>query len=124
MIDAADSAFLVASEEERGAAMRAAVVHHADPAGAVAKRDQLLAKQHQPDRRAVALELRGLRGRNPVLPHQLAHHRSGTDLREFLSFRGTCHRTLPMRRCAAHLRCGGAPLFDRILSRTAVAWWP
>src|SRR5438105_8536273 len=104
MIDAADSAFLVASEEERGAAMRAAVVHHADPARAVAKRDQLLAKQHQPDRRAVALEFGGLRGRNPVLPHQLAHHRSGTDLREFLSFRSSCHRNPPDRgRAAAHL---------------------
>jgi len=58
MIDAADPAFLVAPQEQRGAAMRAAMVHHADPACAVAKRDQLLAEQHQPDRRPVALELR------------------------------------------------------------------
>ena len=97
-------AFLVASEEQRGAAVRAAMVHHADPARAVAKRDQLLAEQHQADRRAVALEFGGLRCGNPVLPHQLAHHRSGADLREFLSFRRGCHRTLPMRPYAAPWR--------------------
>src|ERR1700675_1185283 len=81
VIDAADSALLVASQKQRGAAVRAAMVHHADPACAVTKRDQLLAEQHQPDRRTVALKFGGLRGRNPVLPHQLAHYRSGADLR-------------------------------------------
>src|SRR5215469_11954724 len=37
VIDAADPAFLVAAEEQRSAAVRAAMVHHADPARAVAK---------------------------------------------------------------------------------------
>ena len=47
-------ALLVAAEEQRGAAVRAAMIHHADAARAVAKRDQLLAEQHQAERRAVA----------------------------------------------------------------------
>ena len=44
VIDAANAALLVAPEEQRGAAVRAAVVHHADPAVAVAEGDQLLAE--------------------------------------------------------------------------------
>jgi hypothetical protein len=54
MIDAAQPPLLVASQKQRGAAMRAAVIHHADAAFAVAKRDEFLAEQHQADRRAVA----------------------------------------------------------------------
>src|SRR5262249_13812209 len=89
-------AFLVATEEQRGAAMRAAVVHHADAAGAVAKRDQLFAQQHQAHRRAVALEFRGLRRRQPVAAHQVAHDRAGTDLREFPAFALGGHRESPI----------------------------
>jgi hypothetical protein len=85
VIDAADAAFLVASEEQRGAAVRTTVVHHADAALCVAKRDQLFAEQHQPDRRPVAHEFDGLCRGDPVLAHQFAHDRSGSDLGEFPS---------------------------------------
>ena len=101
VIDAADPALLVASEEQRGTAVRAAVVHHADPALAVAKRDQLLAEQHQANGRPVARELRGERRRDPVAPHQLAHHGARADARQlhaFLRLRRR-HPLLPIRRC-------------------------
>jgi hypothetical protein len=58
VIDAAYPALLVAAEEQRRAAMRAAMVHHAHLAGAVAERDQLLAEQLEAQRRPVALDLR------------------------------------------------------------------
>ncbi len=50
VIDAADAAGFVPAVEQRRAAMRAAVIHHADPARGVTERDQLLAEQHQPHR--------------------------------------------------------------------------
>src|SRR5262249_54044473 len=58
VVDAADAVLLVTPEEQRGAAVWAAMVYDADPPGAVAKGNQLLAEQHQPHRGAVALELR------------------------------------------------------------------
>ena len=72
--------------------MRAAVVHDADPARAVAERDQLLAEQHQPHRRAVALELRRHRRRDPVLPHQFAHRGAGPDADQILTVLLLAHR--------------------------------
>ena len=45
VIDAAQPALLVAPEEQRGAAMGAAVVQDADRSAAVAERDQLFAEQ-------------------------------------------------------------------------------
>ena len=86
VIDAADAALLVAAIEQRRTAMRAAMVHHTDAAGVVAERDQLLAEQHQPQRIAAGGDLGGLRGRQPVLPHQIAHHRAGADPGELLAF--------------------------------------
>ena len=82
VIDAAQTVLLVAPVEEGGAAMRAAVVEHADPAGAVAKRHQLLAEQHEADGRAVGHEFGGKRRRNPVLPHEAAHRRAGAGVRQ------------------------------------------
>jgi hypothetical protein len=82
VIDAADAVLLVAPEEQGGAAMWAAVIQDPDPAGAVAERDQPFAEQHQPHRRAVALQLRRHRRRNPVLPHHFAHHSAGPDTEE------------------------------------------
>ena len=76
VIDAAQAAFLVAAEEQRGAAVRAAMLHDADPAVGVAEGDQLLAEQHQPHRLAVGLELRRETGGNPVFAHQVAHRRA------------------------------------------------
>ena len=65
--------------------MRAAMVHDPDPARTVAKRDQPLAEQHQPHRRAVALEFRRHRGRQPILPHHLAHDCAGADADQILA---------------------------------------
>ena len=65
--------------------MRAAMVHDPDPARAVAERDQLFAEQHQPHRRAVALELRRHHRRDPVLPHHLAHRRAGADAEQIVA---------------------------------------
>ena len=128
VVDAADAAFLVAAEEQRRAAVRAAVVHDADAAGAVAKRDQLLAEQHQAHGRAVALELGGHGGGDPVAAHQLAHRRAWADARELHAVFRRGHAILPKRFCArlsgagrlaygrslvvrfqgaGHARCGG-----------------
>jgi len=82
MIDAADAVLLVAADEERGAAVRAAVVHDADPAGAVAEGDQLFAQDHQAHRIAVRLYLGGEAGRHPVLPHEGTHDGSGANAGE------------------------------------------
>ena len=54
VIDAAHPVRLVAAEKQRRAAVRAAMVHDADTAFTVAKRDQLLAEQHQAKRRTAA----------------------------------------------------------------------
>ena len=75
VIDAAYAVLLVAPQEQRGAAMRAAMIHHPDPAGCIAERDQLLAEEKDPHRRPVGFELSGMRRRDPILPHQLAHRR-------------------------------------------------
>ena len=56
VIGAANAFLLVAAEEQRGAAMRAAMIEDADTAQAVANRDQFFAEQHQPQRRAIGLE--------------------------------------------------------------------
>src|SRR5216684_1316156 len=45
VIDAAQAGFLVASEPQRGTAVRTKLVDEADPAFAVAKTDELLAEQ-------------------------------------------------------------------------------
>jgi hypothetical protein len=91
MIDAAQPALLVAAEEQRGAAVRAAMVDHADAAGAVAEGQKLLAQQHETGRRAVALQFRRQQGGQPVVPHQPAHRRAGADLGEFRAFAGRGH---------------------------------
>ncbi len=59
VIDAADAVLLVTAEEQRGAAVRASVIHHANPAGGVAKRDELplrAASAASDRRRAVSSE--------------------------------------------------------------------
>ena len=76
VIDAAQAAFLVAAEEQRGAAVRAAMLHDADPAVGVAEGDELLAEQQEPHRLAVGLQFRRETGGNPVFAHQVAHRRA------------------------------------------------
>src|SRR6202022_4985458 len=53
VIDAAQARFFVASEPQRGAAVRAELVDQTDTALAVAKADQTLAQNVKTDRRAV-----------------------------------------------------------------------
>ena len=79
VIDAAQPAVLVAAEEQRGGAVRAAVVEDSDAPLGVAERDQLLAQQHEAHRRAVGHELVRRRRRDPVLAHHLSHRRSRAD---------------------------------------------
>src|SRR5262252_4352629 len=85
VIDAANAVLFIAPEKQRRAAMRAAVVHDPDPARAVAECDQPFAKQHQPQRRAVAFEFRRHHRRDPVLPHHLAHWRTGADAEQIVA---------------------------------------
>ena len=57
VIDAAQPALFIASQEQRGATVRAAMVHDAHPARAVAKGNELFPEQHQANGRTVAHEL-------------------------------------------------------------------
>ena len=100
VIDAAQAAFLVAAEEQRGAAMRAAMLHDADAAVGVAEGDQLLAEQQEPHRLAVGLQLRRQAGGNPVFAHQVAHRRARADAREHLVGGGCEHDFLRFVRSA------------------------
>src|SRR5438034_955239 len=71
--EVSEADLLVAPQKQRGAAVRTFVVHDPDPARRVTERDQLLAEQHQPYRRAVALQFGRHCRRQPILPHQIPH---------------------------------------------------
>ena len=80
VVDAADAGLLVATEEEAGAPVGAVVVDEADGAGGVAEGDEVLAEQADADGVGVgAWELAGHEGRDPVLPHELAHSGAGAN---------------------------------------------
>src|SRR5256714_3001955 len=80
VIDAPETTFLVASEEQRHPAMRAEFVDQTDPAVAVAERDEILAEQSDAGRRTVRLgDLRRQAGGGPKTPHRPAHPRPGAD---------------------------------------------
>ena len=80
VVEAAQAALLVAAQRERRAPVRAMLVQHADAAGGVAKRHQILAQQPHAHRRPVALgDLFGQTRRYPVAAHQLAHRRIALD---------------------------------------------
>ena len=100
VIDAAQPALLVAAEEQRGAAMRAAMIHHADATLAVAEGDQLLAEQHQAGGRAVAFEFGREQCWQPIVPHQPAHGGARADLREFRAF-GRCRHPITVIRSSS-----------------------
>ena len=89
VIDAAQPAFLVAPEKQRHAAVRAEFVDEADAAVAVAERDEVLAQQLHPDRRAVGLgDLARQAGRDPIPPHRIAHRGARSDAGDqFVFFR-------------------------------------
>src|SRR5262249_43554709 len=96
VIDAAQAARLVAAEKQRGTTVRTAMVHHADPAVAVAEGDELFAEQHQAHGSTIALKLRGHEGRDPVAPHQVADRRAGADARELTAVACLRHPILPI----------------------------
>jgi hypothetical protein len=96
VIDAAQTVPLVAAEEQRGAAVRAFMVHDADPAAAGAEGDQLLAEQHEAHRLAIGLQLRRHRRRQPILPHHFAHRRARADVDQIVTV-FLAHVFLPIR---------------------------
>ena len=85
VVDAPQPALLVASEEERDAAMRTELVEEPDAALGVAERDEVFAEELDAHGRTVRLgqlprEQRG----DPVPTHRVAHRRAGTNLRQEL----------------------------------------
>jgi hypothetical protein len=89
VIEAAQAAFLVAREHQRGAAVRAEFVEHADAAFGVTEDDEAFAKQAHADRRAVRFgNLLGQAGGDPVPPHDLAHRGVAFDAAEQVVFFG------------------------------------
>ena len=97
MIDAAQPALLVASEEQRRAPVGAQLLEHPDPAVAVAERHQRLAQQLDAKRRAVGLELGRGRGRQPVAPHEVPHRRARPDPGNAFIVLARQHPRLPPR---------------------------
>ena len=80
VIDAAQPIRLVAPEPKRGPAVRTVFVDEADPAGAVAKGDEVLPQQPHPHRRAIGLgQFPGEQGRDPIEPHRRAHRGALSD---------------------------------------------
>src|SRR5437764_3718840 len=93
VIDAPETAFLVASEEQGHPAMRAEFVDQADPAVAVAERDEILAEQLDADLRTVRLgDIRRQASGVPIPPHRLAHRRPGSDAGDQFVFLRWQHR--------------------------------
>src|SRR5271165_513532 len=97
VIDAAQAGFLVASEPQGGAAMRAKLLDEPDAALAVAKTDELLAEQLHAHRRAVGLgEFARQEGRNPIPPQHIAHRRARSYSRHQLVLFARQHRVAPL----------------------------
>ena len=81
VVRTAQTAFLVAAEPERYAAMRAELVDQAEASFGVAKCDQPLRQQLHAHRRAVVLrQFLGQQSGDPVAPEHLAHRRALTGL--------------------------------------------
>ena len=80
VVNAAQPFFLVASEEQRCAAVRAGVLDDAGGAGGDSETDHVLAQQTQSLRRTVRRsELVRPEGRDPVLAQEVAHQRPWPD---------------------------------------------
>jgi hypothetical protein len=75
------------------------MIENADAAGRVTECDQLLAQEHQAHLRAVGLKLRRKAGRDPELPHELAHRRVAADARQKLVFGCADHLAAPALLC-------------------------
>src|SRR2546428_2998447 len=97
VVDAAQAFFLVATEEERGAAVRTMVLDEPDLAGRDAKGDQVLAHEPDADGRTVPLrQLARHEGGHPVLAQHRAHRRAGSDATEQLVVFPGKHRLPPL----------------------------
>ena len=87
VIEAAQPAFFVARVDERGAAVRAVFVEHAEPAFGVAEHHQVFAKQAYALGRAVGLgDFLGQTRRDPVPAHNLPHWGIALDAAEQIVF--------------------------------------
>jgi hypothetical protein len=95
VIDAAETIFLVAAEEEGGAAMGADVAEEADFAGGGAEADEVLAEQADAEGWAVGNDLIGGVGGQPVLPHEVAHGSARSDVTDQLIVRSGQHGRCP-----------------------------
>src|SRR5262249_50422461 len=92
VIDAAQALLLVAPVEKARAAVRATVADQSDRTGRGTKRDEVLAQQAHPQRRAVARRELARQGRrHPVLAHQVAHRCVGSHATEQLVVFPTQH---------------------------------
>src|SRR3982074_439966 len=92
VIDAPQSAFLVATEKERRAAMRTERADHAHRASGIAERNQVLAERARPNRISVReRQLVRKQRRQPEPPQELAHRRSGPDPRQSFVLVGAQH---------------------------------
>ena len=93
MVEAAQSAFLVAAKSQRHASMRTIFVQNPEPTLAVAEHDQILAQQSHFQWRAVRLgHFLDQAGRHPVAAHDLTHRRIALDAAQQVIFLCSHHR--------------------------------
>mgnify|MGYP001141747806 CR=1 FL=1 len=96
VVEAAQTAFLVAGQRERGAAVRAVEIEHAELAVGIAERDEVLAQKAE--RRGLAVRLGdflGQAGRDPVRTHEATHRRIAFDPAQEIVVCGGEHRVWP-----------------------------
>ena len=99
VIEAAQAAFFVAAQHQRGAAVRTVFVQHAKAALGIAECHEVVAERANTHRRAVVLgDFFGKAGRHPVLPHQLAHRRAVLDAAQEIVLLDCQHGRPPARR--------------------------
>jgi len=92
VIKAAQTAFLVASIEQRGSAVRTKFVQQAEPTVRIAERDIAFAERFDQQRRAITLgNFLDEANRRPVLTHELSHRLIRSDLRQDIVFFGGKH---------------------------------
>jgi hypothetical protein len=83
VIEAAQAAFLVARQHQRGAAMRTELLDEADGALGIAEGDETLAEKTDAHRRAAGLgDLLRERRRDPVAAKEASERHVGVDMRD------------------------------------------
>ena len=96
VINAAQAGFLVAPEPQGGAAVRAELVDEPNASLAVAKADELFAKQLHAHRRAIRLgQFARQKGRDPISPQHVAHRSARSYPRHQLVLFACQHRWCP-----------------------------